>query len=342
LKKLYQRSKKFFDKLEGGRGEAGGSEDGGAEKDEKVDQDKKEAGGDEKEVEADPKESEERQLAKAKPEDSIKTKFADWLSKFKYGTGKPWEETKSEGEDANGRFREKFVKRVGEFDPEDFSNLKARVEFKLKNGGEDKKGTLQPTDEKSGQGLKVKMEALLKRYWEHEGEVVKMKQALAAINDQLTIWGELEKWNATFDKDGTWRSDFTAKVKKLQKHDAENAETGLLLSTLKDHKFPKDAAALKSLIDDTRAVLKDHYTNRILIQQIYSAKKALLSYTDELDHEDLSNSFPAESWPTNLCDKLKTFMFEEPSIFKKFDNLCNSIFLKSKPYPSTSKQLENH
>jgi hypothetical protein len=323
-------------------GEAGGSEDGGAEKDEKVDQDKKEAGGDEKEVEADPKESEERQLAKAKPEDSIKTKFADWLSKFKYGTGKPWEETKSEGEDANGRFREKFVKRVGEFDPEDFSNLKARVEFKLKNGGEDKKGTLQPTDEKSGQGLKLKMEALLKRYWDHEGEVVKMKQALAAINDQLTIWGELEKWNATFDKDGTWRSDFTAKVKKLQKHDAENAETGLLLSTLKDHKFPKDAAALKSLIDDTRAVLKDHYTNRILVQQISSAKKALLSYTDELDHEDLSNSFPAESWPTNLCDKLKTFMFEQPSIFKKFDNLCNSIFLKSKPYPSTSKQLENH
>lgn len=47
------------------------------------------------------------------------------------------------------------------------------------------------------------MEALLNRYWEHEGEVVKMKQALAAINDQLTIWGELQKWNANFDKDGT-------------------------------------------------------------------------------------------------------------------------------------------
>jgi hypothetical protein len=336
---LYQRSKGFFGKLEGG--ERGGAGDGEGEE-EGGEGDKPEGGAAEKEVEGEGKEAEERQLGKVKPEDSIKTKFADWLSKFKYGAGKPWEETKSEGEDANGRFREKFVKRVGEFDPEDFSNLKARVEFKLKNGGEDKKGTLQPTDEKSGKRLKVKMEALLKRYWEHEGEVVKMKQALAAINDQLTKWGELDKWNATFDKDGTWRSDFTGKVKKLQKHDAENAETGLLLSTLKDHKFPKDAAALKSLIDDSRAVLKDHYTNRILVQQISSAKKALLSYTDELDQEDLSNSFPAESWPTNLCDKLKTFMFDEPSIFKKFDNLCNSIFLKSRPYPTTSKQLENH
>ena len=130
-----------------------------------------------------------------------------------------------------------------------------------------------------------------------------MRQASAAINDELTRLSELKVFKGKFDPDQTWRKDFVDHIKTFQRHGAENRETGLFLSTVKDHSWPRKEAALKSLIDDVRAVLKAHYANRILVQQISSSGKALLVWIDTLDKEDLQNDFPKDNWPTNMCDK---------------------------------------